>query len=42
MVMNKPLKTVAVEGKNTLGFLDQVFRLYDAGQLFTVQRPGWT
>ncbi|WP_306114922.1 MULTISPECIES: AMP-binding protein [unclassified Roseovarius] len=38
--MNKPLKTVAVEGKNTLGFLDQVFRLYDAGQLFTVQRPG--
>lgn len=38
--MSKPLKTVAVEGKNTLGFLDQVFRLYDAGQLFTIQRPG--
>ncbi len=38
--MSKPLMTVAVEGKNTLGFLDQVFRLYDAGQLFTVQRPG--
>lgn len=38
--MTKPLETVAVEGKNTAGFLDHVFRLYDAGQLFTVQRPG--
>ncbi len=38
--MTKPLRTVAVEGKNTLGFLDHVFRLFDAGQLFTVQRPG--
>lgn len=38
--MSKPLKTIAVDGKNTLGFLDHVFRLFDAGQLFTVQRPG--
>ncbi|MEO3417075.1 AMP-binding protein [Roseovarius sp. CAU 1744] len=38
--MSNPLRTVAVEGKNTLGFLDHVFRLYDEGQLFTVQRPG--
>ena len=38
--MSKPLSTIAVDGKNTLGFLDHVFRLYDAGQLFTVRRPG--
>ncbi len=38
--MSAPLKTIAIDGKNTLGFLDHVFRLWDEGQLFTVQRPG--
>ncbi len=39
--MPKPLKSISVEAKNSIGFLREVFRLYDQGHLFTIKRSGF-
>lgn len=38
--MTDKLRTIAIEARNSLDFIDHAFRLYDSGTLFTVQRAG--